>query len=95
MKITVDHPHLPKGTEVAVLSNLAVVPNGETVDVDDETIALYEAQTGKKTEEAIKNNAIMATGGDKPADKRKKAEKEAATNATTEETTVIEKGGEE
>lgn len=93
MKITVDHPHLPKGTEVAVLSNLAVVPNGETIDVDDETIALYEAQTGKKTEEAIKNNAIMATGGDKPADKRKKAEKEAVKEEA--EANATEKGGDE
>lgn len=88
MKITMDDPQLEKGTEVAILSNLAIVENGGSVDVDDETLALYTAQTGKDAEEAMANSAVLSTTDESPADKRKRFEEEKAKETTTAEAEI-------
>jgi len=79
-----DDPQLEKGTLVAILGNLAVVENGGSVEVNDETLALYTEQTGKNAEEAMANSAVLSTGDEKPADKRKRFEEEAKKAAEAE-----------
>jgi hypothetical protein len=89
-----DHPHFDKDEEFAILGNLAVVENGGSVEVDDETLALYTAQTGKDAETSIAANPNMATGNEKISDKRKRLEKEAEKQAKATEAEASKKNAE-
>jgi hypothetical protein len=59
MKVSVNHPHLPKGEPVAILGNLIAVPNGESAEVDDETAALFKEQNEITVEKALSTSEIV------------------------------------
>lgn len=67
-KIEVNIASLPKGEEIGVANNLAVVPNGGSTEVDEETASLFKEQTGTTLGEAFKNSkeikVSVVKGGD-------------------------------
>lgn len=85
-KISVDNPQFDKGVPIGILGNLAVVENGGSVDVDDETLAMYTEQTGKDAETAMASSPVIAFGDKETVkQKRDRLEKEATKAAEAEE----------
>lgn len=71
MKLSINHPHFPKGTLFSV-PGLAAIPNGDTAEVDDDTVALFEAANEKSVKDYFANDPHVkvgsATGGGKGGD---------------------------
>ncbi len=67
-KIEVNIPHLVKGEEVGVASNLVAVPNGGSAEVSEETASEFKEITGMTLSEAFKNSkeikVSVVKGGD-------------------------------
>lgn len=67
-KLEANVASLPKGEELGVANNLAVVKNGDSVEIDEETANLFKEQTGTTLGEAFKNSkefkVSVVKGGD-------------------------------
>lgn len=62
MKISVNHPQFEKGV-VFGIPDIGAIPNGSSVEVDDDTIAAWEAANGTTFAEAVKNNDLVNVAG--------------------------------
>lgn len=66
--LKVEHPHFPEGT-VFNVGGLDRVPNGSTLDVDDEMERLFVMTQGKTVEDAFANDATISVNGSSALDK--------------------------
>jgi hypothetical protein len=56
--VSYNNPKLPKGMEVSI-NGVCAIPNGGSVDVDDETLAYFEKANGKDLATAFKNSKLV------------------------------------
>lgn len=68
LTISADHPQLPKG-DVFDLGILGALPNGGSIEVDDEQQEFFKAEHGMTVTQYFKGNAVISTktskeGGD-------------------------------
>lgn len=86
--LKVEHPHFPEGM-IFNVGGLDRVPNGSTLDVDDEQERLFVMTQGKSIEDAFANDAIISVSGSSALDRDELNSLLEAYSATvaTEETT--------
>lgn len=65
--IKVNHPHFPEGM-VFNVGGLDRVPNGGSLEVDDEMERLYIMTNGQTIEDGFKNDAIVELSGSSALD---------------------------
>lgn len=83
MKLTINHPHFPEGDEISI-AGLAAVPNGDTVELDDEAVKLFEEENGIPLKEAIKNNPFVGLDGEDLKKKQDRLKKESEATSREE-----------
>jgi hypothetical protein len=66
--LKVEHPHFPEGT-VFNVGGLDRIPNGSTLDVDDEQERLFVMTQGKTLEDAFANDATISVSGSSALDR--------------------------
>lgn len=66
--VKVEHPHFPEG-EIFNVGGLDRVPNGGTLEVDDEMERLFVMSHGQTLEDAFANDAIVSLSGSSALDK--------------------------
>lgn len=64
LTVKVDHPHLGKG-EVVGLGVLGAVPNGDSIEVDEEVQDLFKAQHGVTATEFFKKDSTVKISASK------------------------------
>lgn len=65
--VKVQHPHFPEGT-VFNVGGLDRIPNGSSVDVDDEAERLFIMTQGQTIEDAFANDAVVDVSGSSALD---------------------------
>lgn len=60
--VTVQHPHFPEGT-VFNVGGLDRVPNGSSIEIDEETERLFVMSHGRTIEDSFKNDAVVSVSG--------------------------------
>lgn len=60
--VSVKHPHFPEGTEFNV-GNLGRVPNGGSLEVDEEGERLFLMSNGRSLTDSFEGDAIVSVSG--------------------------------
>lgn len=94
--VKVEHPHFPEGT-VFNVGGLDRVPNGGTLEVDDEMERLFIMQQGQTVEDAFANDHAISVSGSSALDDDERKSLVEAYGPTVEESepTVDESNNQE